>query len=620
MKKLLSILASSTLMIAAPLSVVACQKETSKIKEFDFADLEKKFLGITELVFQQNLAENFENLFYLSEKEASQEFSDFDFNNLWDHVGTAANGDAFVFEEGTKEFDQFSKFVDQTIDLDQLNKDANQRIVGNVNYRPLLKNGKNPFTSKIKIQKVSAVQKTKSESIGERILGFNFSLTTTVEYLDSTQANKTSDIWFESTMTIFENEETSNSFWKIADDLQVSLASKEYANSFIIESNSYDSEKISQTINTLSNFNQVLENIVKDKVFKNNLDNQIDYSKFNFKTERVQQVVNPDHVVLAQQFAEKNDKPQISWKKDYYQRIDLIKDLLKSGGETIDDAAKEMSRRNSVYSNAYISKGLKAHLKKDKVSSEVINAFNMWAYYDDLTSLRNAVLERKINLNKNLENEEELRTIGLYGTQIRSLQLNYTNNDESVVLDLPVQFIVHRQHTTFANTQLLHDEYTKANLIFAREIFGFADKDSIKADENFDYTYEFKLAEKMDDKIEIGKSYDSRDIFIPIVEETIAKLEKQKEQYKISSFEDYINGFGLIEKQSYLKVNEAGYIYLYLENGNPLGYLFSTSYSTGESDWEYQGPDSYINFNLGIRDDVTINEFGEGKTPWKFKL
>ncbi|WP_338971953.1 hypothetical protein [Spiroplasma endosymbiont of Panorpa germanica] len=619
MKKLLSVLAATSLITFAPLSVVACQKDPSKIKNFDYEDILSKFLGITELVFQQNLAENFQPFFYLSVNNAQNFYPSLDFDKLWEFLGTKIeNGQGYDFPENSPEIEHFSKFVDQVIDLDQLNKDANQRITSNINFRTLLKNGKNPFTKSIEVKKVVATEKTSDESADNRILNFESTLTTTVEFLDATQNVSTRDINFEFSMTLFENEETADSFIRIGEDLERNL-SNQYANEFGFESNSYNSLQISDNIEKLSNFEDVLVNDIEQKVLFSNENNRINGKDFKFEPKDIIQVVNSNHIVLAQQFTHNNDRPELSWKDDYYHRIELIKDIMKNGGETLNDGAKEISRRNSLYNNAYISKDLKKYLSsKDKVSSEVINSFNLWAYYDYMTSLKNAVSERKISLDNGNSTEKQRRVIGLYGTQIRDLKLTYTNKySEQITLKMPVQFIVNHQLTSFNNTQELYDEYVKANLIFYRELFGFADQDVQK--EDFDYTFQFQKPKKFDDVMVPDKSYKAKEVFQLMVEEALNKLELEKSKYSISSFKDYINGFGFADKDVYFKVDSDGYIYLYSSQGERIKYYLATSYSTGDYNYSYQGPDSYINFTLGHRDDLKMDELGNAKTPWKFK-
>ncbi|AHI53856.1 hypothetical protein SSABA_v1c04490 [Spiroplasma sabaudiense Ar-1343] len=611
MKKLLSILSASIIVTSAPLSVVACKKPVIDENHVDNSKLLKEFIDLLDSLFREHMQNQFSEFQFLNAIEAKEKFEGFDINKLWDLLQTNLEGNKeYILDQGSNEFLNFVDFFTQVINLKTLQSKLDQKILEKPEYKVFLINNANPFQDFINLEEVILVDKSNLDN--QRIVSIELKVSTEINYLNSTQTPAKQKFYYSPSITILEDVDISEDVKTIAQDLTDKITSSETANKFNFVSNSANTFKTASEINNLTNFEEIFKKEIASEVLESPL--------FTFNLNDVN-YENPDKYTILADIPAPVDHV-FKWSQDE-QKANLIKAALKNGGQDLEDLAIFHSKRDSIFNGNSLYPELIQYLKEDSQSSEVINQYHLWEHFkrgNKTSAFRNIVSSLGIELDKGHETQEQRRTIGLFGTQITGIKLVYQPEiGPEIIFEMPEQFIVNRQLTSFSTTQELHNEFTRANFLFMREAYGFNQKDVSVSEDLFDYTFEFEQPEISSKKITPGEYYNTREVFNQIFDKTVTKLESQKDSYNISSFKDFINGYSFINNSEKFKINDEGYIFFYTSSNVLLSSVqLSQSYGTSDLQWGFQGSIA-INVSAGVRDDIITSEFGNQKTPWKFK-
>ncbi|AXK51543.1 lipoprotein [Spiroplasma alleghenense] len=612
MKKLLSILSASVLVASAPLSVVACKKTIVDEITPDYSQSLKEFLDLLKSIFKENMQRQFKDLQILNAQEAKDKFEGLDIDYLWNLLqNNTENTKEYIFEKDSEEFIKLSDFLQNQVNFTVIQNDILNKVLNNPDYQKFLINKETPIRNLVNIDKI--VLTDKSGVANQRIVAIDFQISTEINFLNLEQKETTQETTFSSTITILEDIDISDDVKEISNDLSDKITNDEIANKFFFTSNSANTFETATQLNKLTNFEDIFKNQIAADVLGS--------SQFKFKLDEVK-YENPEKYTILADLTAPVDIP-FNWSKDF-DKVNLIKAGLKNGGSTLDNLAIEHAQRNSIFNNNSIYPELAQYLKEDPESSEIINLYNLWEHLKrgtQTSAFRTLLANKGIELDKGHETQEQRRTIGLFGTQITGIKLVYQPEvGPEIEFEMPEQFVVNKQLTSFSTTQELHNEFTRANLLFMREAYGFNQKDNSVGENNFDYTFEFQTPNAFNNKLVAGQSYNTREIFNPIFAETVDKLEAQKDSYQISSFKDFINGYSFLKASETFKINDEGYIFFYNKQGVLINSLeLAQSYSTSDLEWGFQGSLS-INISAGVRDDILTTEFGNQITPWKFKL
>ncbi|AXK50942.1 hypothetical protein [Spiroplasma alleghenense] len=606
MKKLLSILATTTLVISAPLSVIACGKTRPEVNdEFDYQKLLNEFLMTATNIFNQNLQDDFSDIYFLSKSDAEDQFLEFNFEEAWESLSDSGNKE-YKLPKDHPEFFKISSILKSKADIQKIRAEAQKEILQNVNYKAILKDGKNPFTSNIEVEEITLVEKYSDKD--QRILGIEYNLSTVLEHLDAKQNFQISTINYKSSITIFEDIDTAEIFKQGAEKTDEIITSDKYSNSFNFFSNNGNEEAINKNISQLSNFKELFEEEIKGDIKK-----ELDNEKIDFETNNIKFTTNKGWNCITDQTSSGGTNYYFSQKTEWANKV---KKALRLGGDEIDTLANN----NSLYNPADVSKELVEYLKTDTESSKYINTFNLWHRYHKafVIKLEQKVKNKKINLKEEMNTSFQRRLIGLHGYQVGGINLVYTPNfGNQISLELPEQFIVNKQYTTFDNTQELYNEWLRVNFLFQREFLGFTQKDSSISEEDYDYTYEFKKPKEFDVEIVPGESYKLSDFFKPIYEQTFEKIKNSNLANGVDKPEDYINSLNFFHRPGYFKVNKEGYIFMFENDGNLIEINSVMTYWT-ESYYEFpnQGK-GFLFFHTLFRDDIKVLEYGDSKTTMR---
>ncbi|AHI54327.1 hypothetical protein SSABA_v1c09290 [Spiroplasma sabaudiense Ar-1343] len=129
MKKLLSILASTTMVVSAPLSVVACGDGTGKQdKDWDFDSTAIDLKREIRRFYQASLTRDFQDYFFTNQEDIEKEniFESISLSKLDEIVGDKS----FVaLNSDSKDFKNFASDLEKLTNFDNLKKRPTKRLL-----------------------------------------------------------------------------------------------------------------------------------------------------------------------------------------------------------------------------------------------------------------------------------------------------------------------------------------------------------------------------------------------------------------------------------------------------------------------------------------------------------
>ncbi|WP_338972117.1 lipoprotein [Spiroplasma endosymbiont of Panorpa germanica] len=114
MKKLMSILAATSLIVSAPLSVVACKSKKEDKNDFDYTQLINDFLALSRLIFSEQMSKDLGEYFFLDIEKVQE--MEIDFEPLWNLV-SSQDGDTHRLDTSSGEFKNLQSFFNQKLIL-----------------------------------------------------------------------------------------------------------------------------------------------------------------------------------------------------------------------------------------------------------------------------------------------------------------------------------------------------------------------------------------------------------------------------------------------------------------------------------------------------------------------
>ncbi|AXK51754.1 lipoprotein [Spiroplasma alleghenense] len=163
MKKLLSILGATTMVVSAPLSVVACKKKVNPNidDEFDYDKLMRDFIDNITIIFNTEIQNQFSDYNFISEEELPDDLS---------YLEIVENQDQF--EKGNKSgivYDKVLNWVSSLIPFDKVNSSIEEEILSNINYKPILVGNGSPLKGGIVAEEIDLEVQKDAMTISSKI-------------------------------------------------------------------------------------------------------------------------------------------------------------------------------------------------------------------------------------------------------------------------------------------------------------------------------------------------------------------------------------------------------------------------------------------------------------------
>ncbi|WP_338971959.1 hypothetical protein [Spiroplasma endosymbiont of Panorpa germanica] len=472
MKKLFSILATSSLVVSAPLTVISCKKE--EITEtIDYNYLINEFVAETAIIFQSQIYESFIPWNWMSDKNLPPSLS-------MDEIRENADD---LEDQSSSFYKKVSNLIYSIIPSNEINKNLSENLASDIKYSPIVIDKGTPLKNGIKIKSLQG------ESKGRNFTLF-IEISTDIFYLDSSGLRTSQNIETFTSINILEVPNVLEAGKKINERFNDILYGADHANEYSFES---DKGNLENTSNRLEK-----EGIVSKEVMGliNKIDLQTGIDKIlnpemvvnNLKTK-----VNPNTVLDASRFATKSRRDALLG--DIDDEIEHYRWVMKgmSGNKALqeeyfNEINSDTFRKSALFTDwnvanendKYEEELLKA-VEQDPSISKSINPYNLEYNYDN-SALKSALTSYRSLFE--LEMRSDKRTIALFGANIT--EVGFKLDDE--YYDLPNGMVCYRQKTTFSTTKDLYNAYMEAAYYYQRNLFGLEGKSISEDREEVLYT------------------------------------------------------------------------------------------------------------------------------------
>ncbi|AXK51747.1 lipoprotein [Spiroplasma alleghenense] len=554
MKKLLSILAASTLTITTPLSVISCSpKKIEEKNEYDFDEIRKELIEKLQLALNQNINNDFKDIFYLSEPKSNEVFK----YSTWSKMlSLSEKNQTLELNSKTTAFKEISSELRDRINWQVFLNAVQTEILSNVNYKPILVDGKNPFTQGFEISKIQLVNQE------DMIIALHLGLETQIEILDN--ANEKI---YETLKTnilinyIAENDEIpdANEIEEFADQV-TNQVQESRASDFAFKSNAGGSDKILEDIKNNSNYEEIFSEVISEEAENQNNSN---FKNLKFKSgSGLAQGVAANSI-----FADTGS--QTYWWANEEEQNEMLRAAMLNGGEDIKNLVTAISDDTQniwtvSYENDWVTEQINGDTQYGKIFNIYILEFFLYKK-NDYNANKLLELIEKENSKFMLDSTVDEGVIGVVPTYINDAKLEFKNlSGTPLEIALPKTFFISKQTTTYSGSRELLEKFITANIDFQREFFQM---DKVKAQyESLDFAFFKKpknLAELKTDEFILTES---NQYF-----ETIFETAYEDAALKNPDIIDFVNAYWIYGGSGnrfgeYFKIDDAGGVYFYNKN------------------------------------------------------
>ncbi|AHI53594.1 hypothetical protein SSABA_v1c01820 [Spiroplasma sabaudiense Ar-1343] len=445
MKKLLSIIASASILVSAPLAAVACGKrDNSNGSEFDYEATLSEMLSSLKESFQIGMSKELNPYFFTDESKI--DFLDYvNFENIFKLV---VNANApVIINHGTDEFNNIKNDLSQLVGWDNVLGNVKNDIVNNVNYRKLLVDGANPLQTRFDFDYIT-ITKTSDD-----IVSINFRISSVAVYKNKMGQNEYETLNYNSSISIFQEKDVAEELNKLTLKMSENLASPEHANHFVLES---DSGNITKNIgeleksNYLNGFNSLFEAAVESDISLKRFTLDMSLAKLDSSLAMTaysspQEITYYDkHVVPGTE-----NHVGVGTMFEYWNQPDKF-DTFTS--KWVLPYTEEKTGTPRKVLTPYV-------LSKIKADSNSSWALNHYALKESIEKFVFPTLSKSIEGNSSqfsISEENDNKTIAVYGTNISGMQVTFTNQmGVRITLDLPKNFFLIKQNTKQIDTNTL---------------------------------------------------------------------------------------------------------------------------------------------------------------------
>ncbi|AXK51744.1 hypothetical protein [Spiroplasma alleghenense] len=438
MKKLLSILAASSLIITMPLGVVSCKKP-DVAERFDYSNLINKFVAETIVIFQTEIYEAFKPWNNISEKQLPDTIT---LEEIIDHEDDFSDHSSIYYKKVSNE-------IYKIINIGEINKTINKEITSNVNYQPILIDKASPLKNGITIENISPVVKGKNCTL-------NIEISTDIFYKDSNGNNdfqKTTTFAF---INIFESPDILGAA-KLIGDRYNDIINGTQANDYSFISNKGDldntAEDLQKNSDVLSFVSKKIAAISTEDI-SSSLNPSVVYNETKVN-------VNKTSFSDAGRFESifGNQNASITPFEQYKTALKALsgdrssEELFLSNIKTNNPEKSWLFSNVSAFNDQYTENAVAAS-KRDPSIALAVNPYNLdYNFASDGSAIKWALERQGSKFALNMENDR--KTIALFGVDVSGAAYYL----EGQKYDLPEQKIVYRQVTSYSSTSDLYKKF-----------------------------------------------------------------------------------------------------------------------------------------------------------------
>ncbi|AHI54286.1 hypothetical protein SSABA_v1c08870 [Spiroplasma sabaudiense Ar-1343] len=591
MKKLLSILAVTTMVVSAPLSAVACGRNKDRVvDDYDYdLILNELISSVREIVFS-NINRDLANYYFIDEEREPDLGLDFlTFKNLEKIIKDASlenEKEGINIKAGSEEFNSITEEITNWINWVKIQNEVQNFINSSINYRQVLYDGESP------IQNFYSIEEINLKMLDEDLLRLSFAIDLPISFKDKNGNKGFEHFGSNYEINFIGMPDLADELNSIAEQVRKQLITEEVANKFEYISDSADDIKVQKGSEKDSNFSEVFDQITSEiKLENKNL--TIDNSKINISSKIQGASGTHDYTWEQISWSESNNDSRLQDLKDYF-----IRDKISS-----DELSEIMAENGSSYIKFYKPEGF----KDDGVSSDAVSVYGV-LYNLNSTTFKNKVAETGTKFEIDPENENDKRVISVIGMDVGDFYLNYQNSlNETISFKMPNNYVFCRQKTSFDTTKELFKDFVKVTMEFNKFFYNLDSNDE-------DFTWRLNLPPNLPlESLTFNKKYDIRTYFDELIFSEMDIFKKNNPESKI---EEYLNGYYLFGTS--FEVDEQGYIRFYDGEKNydlnSLTFYWRNTNSpstTKGSNWSAKSYFGYANCK-GVG--------GKGPTKWQFIL
>ncbi|AXK51760.1 lipoprotein [Spiroplasma alleghenense] len=431
MKKLLSILGATSLVVSAPLSVVACKKKVNPNidDEFDYDKLMRDFIDNITIIFNTEIQNQFSDYNFISEDELPDNLS---------YLEIVENQDQF--QKGNKGGNVYNKVMDwvsSLIPIEQINSSIQNEISSDINYKPILIDSGSPLKSGIFAEEIDLLVQKDAITISSKI-------SSSISLKGKNQEIINEPISTVVSINVF--EDNGDNLLEQAKELEENykkLINSKNANYFRFSS---DSGNLSQTALEIED-NQIIINNLKEQIQTLSTDEVLINEK-NLQLE----VIN-NSIINAAGSAKSNTE---YFSGEY--RFGFFPTFIKAirGVDEAEKTLLENIKGNDPewidYSTPILYKEMNEKIKQGAQISRWVNQYAL-IKNSKKTGFKNLLFNSKSEFS--IDKEKDANTLAVFGTKISGIKFQL--RDSEFILDDKYIFI--RQEITRKNTLEYYNDF-----------------------------------------------------------------------------------------------------------------------------------------------------------------
>ncbi|AHI54287.1 hypothetical protein SSABA_v1c08880 [Spiroplasma sabaudiense Ar-1343] len=591
MKKLLSILAVTTMVVSAPLSAVACGRNKDRVvDDYDYdLILNELISAVREIVFS-NINSDLANYYFIDEEREPDLGLDFlTFKNLEKIIKDANlenEKEGIDIKVGSQEFNSITDEIKNWINWVKIQNEVQTLINSNINYRQVLYDGESPIQSFYSIEEINL------KMLDKDLLRLSFAIDLPISFKDKNGNKDFEHFGSNYEINFIGIPDFADELNNIAEQVRKQLITEEVANKFEYISDSADFIKVEKGSEKDSNFSEVFEQITSEIKLENK-SLTIDNSKINISSK-----------IQGASGTGSSGWSQIDWDKNSDYRVGNLKDYFIRDKISSDELSELMTKNNSSYIKIYEPDGF----KDDGVSSNAVSVYGLVYDLRSKTTFINKVEAIGTKFKIDPENENDKRVIGVIGMDVGDLYVNYQNPlNEIISFKMPNNYVFCRQKTSFNTTKELYKDFVKTTMEFNKFFYNLDSNDE-------DFVWRLNLPPNLPmESLKFNKKYDIRTYFDELI---FSEIDNFKTNNPESKIEEYVSGYYLYGIN--FEVDEQGYIRFYDETKNLYVNSLSFYWKNKNSSLATKGDVFSAKSYFGYADCEGIK--GEGPTKWQFIL
>ncbi|WP_338972172.1 hypothetical protein [Spiroplasma endosymbiont of Panorpa germanica] len=470
MRKILLVLSSISILIATPLTVVACKdKAVTDNKEYDYFGARAQMLSEITNIVNTGLEQDLNKYYFMSKQSQDLEkFQYINFNKIIDKINNQ-DGELEI-ASSDPDFSSFSDELKTLVRWETITNSVQKNVANNINYRPMIVSGRNLLTSNYSFKSIS-ISSTNSGSIA----GLNFEINWPVNILDVNGKNSFHDINYVSRISIFSDENEYVSISNLNESITSAVKSSQVGNNFSFISNSGD---LFENIRRLKN-NEVgtkLNKFFQDSVLEsasNLKDVKFNYNSFNLNSD-IFSVVNaaPHFLRSGSQWYSQSNANDAA----------LIKPALINGGADLQKLADATIRYDSKFNSIIGPRSNAPANILNKLSENDFWGFNNLYLKNNIETSYNKLFDNLIkasgsDFSISEDNLIDGKALAVYPVHVRNAVVSYESvSTEKINITLPPFIIFAKQFHNKDSSKKFVSDWVSANIELYRELFGFIDK------------------------------------------------------------------------------------------------------------------------------------------------